>query len=108
MTEETAVPQAVVAVTENVASRYFEITVDGEFAGGIVYEVTGSTMTLTHTQIEAAFRGRGLVTILIRETLDEIRRRGLRIVSRCPIVDVFVAKRPEYAGVVETPLHTAE
>jgi uncharacterized protein len=32
--------------------------------------------------------------------LDEMRRRGLKIVPRCPFVSAYLAKHPEYRDLV--------
>ncbi|WP_439029781.1 GNAT family N-acetyltransferase [Gordonia terrae] len=50
-----------------------------------------------HTEVDEAFGGRGLATILVREALDDARSRGLTIVGVCPLVAAFLKKHPEYA-----------
>lgn len=92
-------------VRENTASRYFELLADGVFAGGIVYEVIGSTMSLTHTQIEPAYRHQGLAAVLIQGTLEAVRDRGLTLESRCPILDDYVTAHPAYEGLVAKRAH---
>jgi predicted GNAT family acetyltransferase len=98
-------PDMDLVVHENVTDRYFELLADGVFAGGIVYEVIGSTMSLTHTQIEPAYRHQGLASVLIRGTLEAVLNRGLTLESRCPIVDDYVTAHPEYEGLVAKRAH---
>jgi hypothetical protein len=57
-------------------------------------------MTLMHTETPVAARGRGLASQLVAGVLDEMRRRGLKIVPRCPFVSAYLAKHPEYRDLV--------
>ncbi len=57
-------------------------------------------MTLNHTETPVAARGRGIASRLVAGALDEVRRRGLKIVPRCPFVSAFLAKHPDYRDLV--------
>jgi predicted GNAT family acetyltransferase len=81
-------------------NRFFEILEAGRPAGLLVYELRGSHMTLTHTAIEKEFVGRGLAPILIRESLKYIGGQSVKVTNRCPVVDRFIAARPEFASVI--------
>ena len=89
-----------IEVRNDVDNRFYEIRVDGESAGVLVYEEAHGRKVFTHAFIEESYRGRGLATELIRSALDDIRDEGNTADSYCPIVNSFVAERPEYAGVV--------
>ena len=54
--------------------------------------------TFTHTEVDPAFGGRGLATILVGEALKAARDAGLRIASQCSMVDGYIAKHPEFRG----------
>ncbi len=61
-----------------------------------VYERQGDSLVFTHTEVPRADEGRGIGTRLVREALDDARRRGLRIVPACSFVVDFVRRHPQY------------
>lgn len=81
------------------ASRY-EIHVDGELAGAAYYDLKDSTISFTHTEIADRFEGRGLGSQLAHGSLDDARRRDLRVVPKCPFIREFISKHDEYRDLV--------
>jgi len=98
-------------VRDNPAERRYDIVVDapsGETLAGFAEyrdRVSGTQDAPTtarvffHTEVDPAFGGRGLATILVTEALDDARARGLTIVGVCPLVASFLKKHPEYDDV---------
>ena len=58
--------------------------------------------TFPHTEVDDAFQGRGLATILIGEALQATRDAGLRIVPVCPMVANYVKKHSEFDATSST------
>ncbi|MBY4127652.1 N-acetyltransferase [Rhodococcus fascians] len=56
-----------------------------------------------HTEVDAAYGGRGLATILVQQALDATRSDAKRIVPICPLVEAFVGKHSEFDDIVEQP-----
>jgi predicted GNAT family acetyltransferase len=87
------------AVRDNSARSRFELE-----AGGVTvfmnYQLSGQVISLDHTETPVAARGRGLASRLTEGVLQEMRRRGLKIVPRCPFVRAFVDRHPEYRDLV--------
>jgi len=77
-------------------SRY-ELLVDGVVAGISVYRLRDGVMTFEHTEVDAAFEGRGLGSRLAAFALDDVRSRGLRIRVECPFIRSYIRRHPEYA-----------
>jgi predicted GNAT family acetyltransferase len=48
------------------------------------------------------FEGQGVAAELAKFVLGDIRRRGMRVVPRCPYVAQYIRKHPEYADLVAT------
>ena len=82
-------------IRDNTALSRFELDEDGVTAF-MKYRITGNIVSLDHTETPVAARGRGIASRLVRGVLDEVRRRGLKIVPRCPFVSAYVAKHPQY------------
>lgn len=77
------------------AGRY-EITVDDQLAGFVTFRLDGDVITFVHTETESEFQGHGAASTLVREALDDVRARGLRVIPRCPYVRSFLDDHPEY------------
>jgi predicted GNAT family acetyltransferase len=75
------------------ASR-FEASFDGGL-GLCVYRREGDLLLLTHTEVAAALEGRGIAAALVRATLDEARREGLRVRPLCSDVAAYMRRHPE-------------
>ena len=87
-------------VCDNPAVGRYELFVDGELAGLAVYTLSGDTMTIPHTEAQPRYEGRGLGARLAKFALDDARRRGLRVVPRCPFIAAYIERHPEYADLV--------
>ncbi len=86
--------QAVVRAGED----QFTISVEGTQVGLIDFHDRDGVRTFTHTEVDPAYGGRGLATILVADALAAAKDSGLRIVSHCSMVTQYIAKHPEYQG----------
>jgi predicted GNAT family acetyltransferase len=74
----------------------FEIDVDGRLAGFAQYHrKDAGLLVFTHTEIDDAYGGSGLGSILVRAALDTARSRGLAVRPDCPFVRAYVARHPD-------------
>ncbi len=84
-------------VTHNEARGQFEITLGDEKAV-LQYRRTENSITLIHTEVPQASRGRGLGNQLIRAALDFAHFNQLKVVPVCPFVKAYLQKHPEAAS----------
>jgi uncharacterized protein len=82
------------AIRDNTALSRFELDADGVTAVAN-YQLVGSVMTITHTEVPSRARNRGIASRLIEGILAEARVRGLKIVPLCPFVGAYLSKHPE-------------
>jgi len=87
-------------VVDNPAALRYELWTDEVLAGWIQYTRAGDVVTLVHTDIDPAFEGRGLGSVLVAGTLDDVRSRGKRIRPLCPFVAAYLRRHPEYADLI--------
>jgi predicted GNAT family acetyltransferase len=97
---EATVEQEDVRVVHHAADEYYELLVDGEQAGLLIYHVIGSHLAITHTVIEPTYRGRGLSWVLIARALDDIRTRSVKVSNYCAVVRRFVELNPAYGDLL--------
>ena len=53
-------------------------------------------VTIVHTEVPQELGGRGVGTALARGVLEDVRRRGLKVVVRCSFIRAFMTKNPEF------------
>ncbi len=79
----------------------FEITVHGAPAGFAEYHRDGDVVSLPHTVIEPALRGRGLGAVLATAALDQLKSQGAQVLPYCWFVrDVIAADPATYLEMV--------
>jgi len=89
-----------IVVREAPNRHRFEIGVGDALAGFTVYRASGDRYTFVHTEIDDAFAGRGLASILIKDTLDQMRSRGNSVLPQCPFVRRYISRHPDYLDLV--------
>jgi predicted GNAT family acetyltransferase len=90
-----------VEVVHDPDGRRYELLLEGEHAGELVYrDRGGNVLAFLHTEVDPIKQRRGLGSALVAAALDDARARGLRVVPMCPFVDAFVRRHPEYAELV--------
>jgi uncharacterized protein len=82
-------------VTHNPAENRYELEVDGERAIAR-YRLSGDRITFTHTEVPSSVGGRGIGSALIRGALDQVRKKGLKVVPACPFVRAYIDKHEAY------------
>ncbi|WP_299573323.1 GNAT family N-acetyltransferase [uncultured Williamsia sp.] len=92
-----------VVVADAPERQRFEISVDGTVVGSAHYRDHDGRRIFFHTEVDGAYGGRGLGTILVRESLDAMRAAGTRVVPVCPLFKAFVEKHDDYADIVDKP-----
>jgi predicted GNAT family acetyltransferase len=91
---------AQIVVSDAPERERFEITVDGELAGFLVYRSRKGLLALTHTEVEERFGGRGLGGRLARFALDQAREQGRAVLPFCPFVNEWIKRHPGYVDLV--------
>ncbi|HEX7444673.1 MAG TPA: GNAT family N-acetyltransferase [Acidimicrobiales bacterium] len=100
MSDEDAESGDDVVVARNSEANRYEIRVGAALAGFAAYRPGVDRLVFTHTEIDPAFEGRGLGSRLATEALDDVRRRGLKLVPQCPFIRAFIDQHPAYADLV--------
>ena len=86
-------------VTDNMIRNRYEMLVDGQTAF-VAYRRQEYRITLVHTEVPQALSGRGIGSALARAVLDDVRRRGLHVVTECEFIAGYVERHPAYADLV--------
>lgn len=82
-----------VHVTRNDARERYEITVDGDVAGFTQFHADAEgRLIFPHTEIDPAYSGRGLATVLVGAAMADEAERGETVVPVCPFVIGYLQK----------------
>lgn len=91
-------------VTRNDAAGQYEIHVDGQLAGFTKFRPRdGGKLVFPHTEIDPAFAGRGLGSILVGDALADVAQREEILVPRCPFVIKYLEGHVVPNLVIEWP-----
>jgi predicted GNAT family acetyltransferase len=89
---------AQIAVRDNPDELRYELVVDGEVAGEILYRRRSDAVVLIHTEVAPKFQHHGLGERLVADALADIHACGLRPVVVCPFVRAYMQRHPEASG----------
>jgi len=84
---------------EHVPGSGFTAEVDGHRIL-LDYRLSGGVMTILHTEVPHALRGRGLAGQLVRAAFGYAREAGLKVAPRCSYAAEWVGRHPEFADLV--------
>ena len=80
--------------------RRYEAVLDGRVVGFSGYALAGDVITFLHTEVDPTVEGRGVGSRLAAGALDDVRRRGLRVVAKCPFIATYIKRHREYADLL--------
>jgi uncharacterized protein len=89
-----------IAVQDNPGESRYELLLDEQVVGEILYRLAPDHVVLLHTEVLPSLEGKGLGAQLVAGALDDIRARGLRVVPYCPFVRSYIRRHPDYADLV--------
>lgn len=79
----------------------FEINFEGEPAGLMEYtKDSDSQITITHTEVDEAFGGKGLGGLLVKAAVDYAKENNLKIRPACSFAKHVLEKDNQYRDVL--------
>ncbi len=93
-------------VTDNKLKERYEIRVDRHLCYIDYMKPEKGIVCLTHTEIPRQIQNRGYGSILVEGVLDEIERRGEKVVPLCGFVAEYIERHPEWMRLVADGVET--
>lgn len=90
-----------ISISNQDERQRYEIAVAGELAGFVDYRAQGGSVALVHTEVLPQFEGRGLATRLAEFALEDVRRRGAKVVPACSYIAKYIERHPGMQDLVE-------
>lgn len=82
----------------------YEIAVGGELAGFVDYRAQAGSVALVHTEVLPQFEGQGLAGRLAEFALEDVRRKGSKVVPTCSYIAKYIQRHPRTQDLVD-PQH---
>ena len=93
-------PSDDVRISDNEEEHRYEAHVGPDLAGYLEYYADPGRVTLVHTEVDAAFEGRGIGSRLVTAALEDVRRREASVLPLCPFVRSWLQRHPEFQDLV--------
>jgi uncharacterized protein len=97
-------PPVAITVADDVRSNRYELRVNGELAAAATYQLVPGRIVFRYTELMPGFEGQRLGGQLAGLALADIRRRGLRVVPRCPFIATYIEDHPDYRDLLDSPV----
>jgi uncharacterized protein len=89
-----------VRVEDNPVESRYEALLDGRVVGVSEYELDGERIVFVHTEVDSSVEGLGIGSRLVAGALDDVRRRGLKLVVECPFIAAWLRRHRDYADLL--------
>ena len=84
---------------DNPARHRYELETEGHVAFA-EYRLAPGVITFVHTEVPKQLGGKGVGSALARGALEDVRRRGFKVVVECPFIKGFIAKHAEFSDLL--------
>ena len=89
-------------VRDNPALNRYELKLGGATAFA-TYSREPGRITLIHTEVPKELGGHGVGTALATGALADIRRRGEKVIAKCPFIAAFIRDHKEFQDLLADP-----
>lgn len=87
-------------------SRYVATLGDDPSVAALLdYRLMERSIVLLHTEVMDSFAGQGVGSRFARSVFDDVRRRGLKVIPKCPFIVRWLERHPEEHDVLARPMN---
>ena len=80
---------------ENNGKGAFFVEEDGKRLAEMVVSISGSNLTVYHTEVSETLKGKGVSTQLLETMVQYVRDNNLKVIPLCPYVNVQFRRHPD-------------
>ena len=85
-------------VVNNKQAKRFEVKLEDDVAV-VEYQLTGSIITFTHTEVPPAYEGHGIAGKIAKVALEYAKDHNLKVLPLCPYIKAYILRHPEYKSI---------
>jgi uncharacterized protein len=89
-----------VPVVRDIDHDRIEMTI-GDQTAFLTYRLKDNVLSLIHTEVPPALRGKRIGDALARAVLNDAKDHGRMVKPYCPFVAGFISRHPEYADLID-------
>jgi uncharacterized protein len=89
-----------IELADNAAAHRYELRKGEIVAARSEYNLLKGSVMFTHTEVLPQYEGEGLGSMLVKFSLDDVRKRGLHVIPVCPFVAAYIHEHAEYQDLV--------
>ena len=86
-------------MTDNLARQRYEMPIGAAIAY-VDYSRAPGVTTLRYARVPDELAGAGLGSALAHAALEAVRQRGDRVVASCSFIAAYIARHPEFHGLL--------
>ena len=91
-----------IQLQEDETKGFAVATENGKTAGKMTYSIASSDfIIIDHTEVEPAFKGKGVGKELLYKIVEMAREKNLKILPLCPFANVLFQKTPEIKDILK-------
>ena len=91
-----------IQLQEDETKGFAVATENGKTAGKMTYSIASSDfIIIDHTEVEPAFKGKGVGKELLYKIVEMAREKNLKILPLCPFANALFQKTPEIKDVLK-------
>lgn len=95
-----------VTVVRNDTAHRYEVHVGEVVAGFTMFRIDPQgRLHFPHTEVDPAFRGKGLAPRLVADAMADVAARGETVVPHCPVVAGYLREHDVPGLAIEWPAH---
>jgi predicted GNAT family acetyltransferase len=80
---------------DNVERKRYEFEMEGPKPLIDYIKNNQGVIYLTHTEVPPRLQGQGVGQQLVKEILEDVEKKGLKVVPSCPFVAAYMKRHPE-------------
>ena len=84
---------------DNEEKKQYEFHIDDKIPR-IEYIKAKNKIYLTHTEVPKGMEGKGIGADLVRQALEDVKKKELVLVPLCPFVALYIKRHPEWRELV--------
>ena len=92
------------SVNRNDERSRYELLIDGTMQGFVNFAMQVGdppVVHISHAEVAADLRGKGISEPMVRAALDDVRSQGALVVSTCGYVSALLDRYGEYADLIQ-------
>jgi len=71
----------------------------------VEYRMKNGEIYLTHTRVPEELRGKGIGKMLVKDVLDDIESKKIKVVPLCGFAATFIRRYPEYKKLLKEGIY---